>query len=79
MKLDLKNGLSDAVLARIRKHSAGSENLKSRTLKCHYCEHQTIIVFENSQGHIQAKCKKCRKEAVYNVVLRRVMFRRIRG
>ena len=81
MKLDLKNGLPDTVLARVRKHSAGAENLKTRTLKCHYCEHKAIVVFEDSRGHIQTKCKKCNTEAIYNVVLRKnggVLFRRIR-
>jgi hypothetical protein len=81
MKLDLKHGLSDTVLARVRRHSAGTEGLKTRQLKCHFCEHKTIVVYEDSRGHVKAKCKKCNQEAVYNVVLRRgggVMFRRIR-
>ena len=81
MKLDLRNGLSENVLAKVRKHSAGTENLRKRTLVCHFCEHKAIVVFENSRGHVQTKCKKCNRESIYNVVFRRnggVMFRRVR-
>jgi len=81
MKLNLSEGLPENVLEKVRKHSAGTENLKSRTLICHYCEHKGIIVFEDSRGHVQAKCKKCRRESIYNVVLRkdgRVMFRLVK-
>jgi DNA-directed RNA polymerase subunit RPC12/RpoP len=80
MKLDLTEGLSENVLAKVRKHSEGTENQKTRTIICHYCGHKTIVVFEDSRGHVRAKCKKCNKESVYNVVLRRngtVMFRRV--
>jgi ribosomal protein S27E len=81
MKYDFSGGLSEAILARIRRHSAGADKLKSRTLKCHYCEHKSIVVYEDSRGHVQAKCRKCGKESVYNVVLRRsgtVEFRSVR-
>ena len=71
MKLDLSRGLSEEMLAKIRRHSAGTERLSSRTIGCHYCKHKTIIVFEDSRGHIQAKCKRCGKEAIYNLLLRR--------
>ena len=81
MKLDLSDGLPDSVLENVRRHSAGTEKQNTRTLVCHYCNHKAIIVFEDSQGHVQAKCKKCNKESIYNVVLRRngtVVFRRIK-
>jgi ribosomal protein S27E len=79
---DFSNGLSEEMLAKIRRHSAGTEDKSTRALNCHYCEHKTIIVYEDSQGHVQAKCKKCGCEAVYNLVLRRsgvVMYRRVRA
>ena len=80
MKLDLSNGLSESVLAKVRKHAAGTEALNRRILKCHFCDHKAIVVFEGSQGYVQTKCKRCSNEAIYNVVLRKnggVMFRRI--
>jgi ribosomal protein S27E len=82
MRLDLSNGLPEAVLEKIRRHSAGSEDLESRAIRCHYCGHTTIYVFTNSRGHVKAKCKKCGSEAIYNVLLRRsgaVVFRLARG
>jgi len=81
MKLDLTEGLPEPVLAKIRKHAEGTETQKSRMLTCHYCEHKAIKVFEDSRGHVQAKCKKCGEESIYNVVMRKnggVMFRRIK-
>lgn len=79
MKLDLTNGqVSDEILEKIRKNSAGTKSLKTRNLKCPYCNHLSIVVFEDSRGHVQAKCRKCGKESIYNVMLRRngeVMFR----
>ena len=82
MKFDFAGGLPENVLAKVRQHSEGTENLKSRILQCHYCEHKGIVVFEDSRGHVQAKCKRCNRESIYNVVLRRngtVVFRRIRS
>jgi len=80
MKLDLSGGLSEEILARIRKHTDGTQELQTRTLLCHYCRHKSIIVYEDSRGHVKAKCKKCNRESIYNVVLRRngsVVFRRV--
>jgi DNA-directed RNA polymerase subunit RPC12/RpoP len=71
MRLDLKNGLPDALLAKIRMHSEGIDDLDNRAMPCHYCGHRTIDVFADACGHIKAKCRKCGKEAIYNVILRR--------
>ena len=57
-----------SLLINTRMHSQGTEKLKSRTLECHYCEHKAIIVFEDTHGHIQSKCKKCGRESIYNVI-----------
>ncbi len=72
-------GLSEDVLARIRRHAEGTEGLATKVMKCHYCEHKAITVYEDSRGHVRAKCKKCGMEGIYNVVLRRggaVSYRR---
>jgi hypothetical protein len=81
MKYDFSDGVPENVLFRVREHSEGTEYMKTRTLKCHYCDHSAIQVYEDSRGHVQTKCKKCGKESVYNVVLRRngtIMFRRVK-
>lgn len=41
---------------------------KMRTVKCPYCQHNTIIVFEDTRGHVQAKCKRCGHETVFDVL-----------
>ena len=71
MKLDFMDNLPEEILAKLQRHSAGTDNLKSRSIGCHFCGHMTIIVYENSQGHIDAKCRKCHRSAIYNVSLRR--------
>ena len=71
MNKDIYALLSEEVLAKIRRHAEGTENLKPREVGCHYCGFKTIIVYENSKGYISAKCKKCGKSAIYNVALRR--------
>ena len=49
---------------------------KMRMVKCPYCGHNTIAVFEDSRGHIQAKCKLCGRETVFDVLnMRRLVLR----
>ena len=46
---------------------------KTRCIKCPYCSHNAIIVFEDTRGHVQTKCKRCGKEVVFDVLsMRRV-------
>lgn len=35
---------------------------KPRTVRCPYCRHNSIIVFEDTRGHVQTKCKACGRE-----------------
>ena len=39
-----------------------------RVLKCPYCHHSSIVVFGDTRGHVQTKCKVCGKETVFNVL-----------
>ena len=41
---------------------------KPRTVRCPYCRHNSIIVFEDTRGHVQTKCKACGRETVFNVL-----------
>ena len=47
---------------------------KRRTMEFPYCHHNTIIVFEDTRGHVQAKCKLCGKETVFNVLSMRRLY-----
>lgn len=49
---------------------------KTRMVKCPYCQHNAIAVFEDTRGHVQAKCKRCGRETVFDVLsMRRLKFR----
>lgn len=49
---------------------------KTRMVKCPYCQHNTIVVFEDTRGHVQAKCKRCGHETVFDVLsMRRLKLR----
>lgn len=41
---------------------------KKRMVKCPYCQHNSIAVFEDTRGHVQAKCKNCGRETVFDVL-----------
>lgn len=47
---------------------------QQRVLKCPYCRRNAIIVFEDTKGHVQVKCKNCGQEVVFDTVnMRREM------
>ena len=49
---------------------------KTRMVKCPYCQHNAIAVFEDTRGHVQAKCKRCGRETVFDVLsMRRLTLR----
>lgn len=56
------------------RHAIASQ--KTRMVKCPYCQHNTIVVFEDTCGHVQAKCKRCGRETVFDVLsMRRLRLR----
>ena len=47
---------------------------KKRMVQCPYCKHNSIAVFEDTRGHVQAKCKQCGRETVFDVLsMRRLL------
>ena len=49
---------------------------KTRMVKCPYCQHNAIAVFDDTRGHVQAKCKRCGRETVFDVLsMRRLKLR----
>lgn len=61
---------------KIKKARHAIATQKMRMVKCPYCGHNTIAVFEDSRGHIQAKCKLCGRETVFDVLnMRRLVLR----
>ncbi len=48
---------------------------RKRAIKCPYCGHNSIIVFEDTRGHVQTKCKACGQETVFDVLSMRRLQR----
>ena len=45
---------------------------KPRYIKCPYCQHNSIVVYEDTRGHVE---KKCGKVTVFDVLsMRKIMF-----
>ena len=63
------------MMAKIRMARNAILSQKQRAIKCPYCQHNTIIVFEDTRGHVGTKCKACGREVVIDVVnMRRLRF-----
>ena len=64
------------MLVKIRMARNAIASQKPRMVKCPYCKHNSIIVFEDTRGHVQAKCKACGRETVFDVLsMRRFQLR----
>lgn len=66
---------SNEMTIKIRKARSAVASQKQRTIRCPYCLHNTIIVFEDTRGHVQAKCKLCGKETIFDVLSMRRLKR----
>lgn len=56
------------MVEKIRKSHDDVEGQSVRSLRCPYCRHCAIKVFDDARGHVQAKCKVCGKETVFDVL-----------
>jgi transcription elongation factor Elf1 len=61
---------------KIKKARNAIASQKSRKIQCPACGHSSIIVFEDTRGHVQAKCSLCGKETVFDVLSMRKLRRR---
>lgn len=66
---------SEEMVLKIRQAREAIVNQKHRTIKCPYCQHNTIVVFADARGHVQTKCKRCGRETVFDVLSMRRMDR----
>ena len=67
---------SAEMLVKIRMARNAIASQKPKMVKCPYCKHNSIIVFEDTRGHVQAKCKACGRETVFDVLsMRRFQLR----
>ena len=63
------------MVIKIRRAREAIVSQKQRVIKCPYCNHNTIVVFEDTRGHVQSKCKLCGMETVFDVLSMRRMAR----
>lgn len=69
------NEPSVEMMIRIRRARDAIANQRQRAMKCPYCQHSSIVVFEDTRGHVQTKCKYCGHEVVFDVInMRRLRF-----
>lgn len=66
---------SSEVQFKIRKARTAIASQKQRMVECPYCHHNAIVVFEDTRGHVQAKCKACGRETVFDVLSMRRLLR----
>lgn len=44
-------------------------------IRCPYCQHNALAVYEDTRGHVETKCKKCGRVTVFDVLsMRRQKF-----
>lgn len=59
---------SPEMLEKIVRARTAIASQKERELKCPYCLHNAITVYEDTRGHVETKCKKCGRITVFNVL-----------
>lgn len=64
---------SPELMMKVRRARAAVASQKQRKIRCSYCHHNTIVVFEDTRGHVQSKCKLCGTETVFDVLSMRRM------
>ena len=67
------------LIEKIHRARVAISQQKPRYLKCPYCGHNAIAVFEDTRGHVQAKCKACGRETVFDVLSMRRLRLRLNG
>lgn len=64
---------SPELMMKVRRARAAVASQKQRKIRCPYFHHNTIVVFEDTRGHVQSKCKLCGNETVFDVLSMRRM------
>jgi len=56
------------VLAMIRRAKEDVAKESSRNMLCPYCHHRVLVVYNDATGHVQAKCKVCGNETIFDLI-----------
>lgn len=66
--INLYSGCVSSMQIKIIRAKDAIASQRPRIVRCPYCRHNSIIVFEDTRGHVQTKCKACGRETVFNVL-----------
>lgn len=68
---------SDEMKQKITRARIAISTQRQRFLLCPYCKHKTVRVFEDTRGHVEAKCSKCGRTTAFDVLnMRRLRLNR---
>ena len=56
------------MMEKIRKARLAIASQEPRYIKCPYCKHNAIAVYQDTRGHVESKCKKCGQITVFDVM-----------
>ena len=60
--------LSDEMMSLVLSAVRAVASQSQRVVRCPYCKHSAIIVFEDARGHVQTKCNRCKRNVVIDVM-----------
>lgn len=60
--------LSDEMMSLVLSAVRAVASQSQRVVRCPYCRHSAIIVFEDARGHVQTKCNRCKRDVVIDVL-----------
>jgi len=64
---------SEEMCQKIIRARAAISSQRQRYLLCPYCNHKSIAVFEDTRGHVEAKCSKCGRVTAFDVLNMRLL------
>lgn len=59
---------SQEMLQKIVRARVAIASQRERSLKCPYCQHNALTVYEDTRGHVEVKFKKCGRITVFDVL-----------
>lgn len=73
MKKSIRTMIPSAeVMAKVNQAKEAIVSQQRRYLKCPYCGHNSMVVYEDTRGHVETKCKKCGNITVFDVLSMRI-------
>lgn len=61
------------IMAKIQRARKIINSKPKRNIKCPYCQHTALIVYADTTGYVETKCKKCKQHVLIDLVNMRRM------